>query len=464
MTDLERALKTLNDKTATQQVYWKYYDGPQPLKYSTERLKEKFKDFTTHFEENWCSVAVDTLLDRISLRGFDMRNTKAKKVLQDAWADNRMELDSYDAHTAALVTGEAYVIAWPDEDNNTDVYFNDPQLVHIFYRSDKPKVAEFAAKWWQDEKDGTWKMVLYYPDRLEHYTTRKIAQPTKEDELFPDGDNWQEANKYNRVPVFHIRIGRRKTVSIFEKIKHVQDALNKLFADMMVAAEFGAFKQRYVISNSDTAQLKNVPGAVWDIPAGDGIGQNTEAGEFAETALSPYLDAIDRLANFVAIQTKIPKHYFADAGTSGISGDALIALEAPLVAKVEQIEENFGAGWQELAQFILKIEGIEVSMTEIRPLWKIAETVQPTCEATALNVNFQAGIPVDTQLRRQGWTEEELDQMHRDQTAEKQRNAQLGNQLIKKLMDEEAAQNEPLPNLPQNTNSFEGGADDGAGK
>ena len=38
-----------------------------------------------------------------------------------------------------------------------------------------------------------------------------------------------------------------------------QDAINKLLADMMVAAEFGAFRQRYIISQVDPGSLKNAP-------------------------------------------------------------------------------------------------------------------------------------------------------------------------------------------------------------
>lgn len=440
MTDLENAVEILKSKNVSSQLKWEYYDGPQPLKYSTERLREMFKDYLVHFEMNWCSVVVDTLLDRITLKGLSTADKKANGILHEAWNRNGLQQDAFDAHQDALVTGEAYIIAWPDVENNLELYYNSSRMVHIFYDPDRPKRKQYAAKWWKDST-GCYNMTLYYPDRLEHYKTAKATSLPENAKVFKElGD--AEPNKFGEIPVFPIRVGRHRAKSVFDKIQSNQDAVNKLFSDMMVAAEFGAFKQRYIISQADTEMLKNSPGVIWSIPASDGIGQQTVVGEFNETNLQGYLEAIDRQANFVAIVTKIPKHYFADAGTSGISGDALVALEAPLVKKVEQLATNFTSGWQELGAFILKVNNISTVPTDIKPVWESPKTIQPTAEANSRNVNVQAGIPLTTVLREEGWTDDELAQLKKDQDEANKRNSSLAKALLDKARDAAASMNE----------------------
>ena len=44
----------------------------------------------------------------------------------------------------------------------------------------------------------------------------------------------------------------------------LQNAINKLVTDLMVAAEYGAFMQRWIISNADTSSLKNAPNEIWE--------------------------------------------------------------------------------------------------------------------------------------------------------------------------------------------------------
>ena len=234
-------------------------------------------------------------------------------------------------------------------------------------------------------------------------------RPTKATAFRAD-DPDQADNPFGMIPVFHFRLNRRKKKSELDNVITLQDAVNKLLADMMVAAEFGAYKQRYVISQSDTSDMKNAPGLVWDIPAGDGIGQDTTVGEFNETNLDMYLNSIDKLVNSIAIITRTPKHYFMSTGAN-VSGDALIAMESPLVKKVERFQELFGSVWIELAQFILALSGIQVDSDDINITWERPESVQPVSEAQGYSTSVAAGIPLVSVLQRSGWDKTEIDSM-----------------------------------------------------
>ena len=112
MNDLEMAFDIIIGKRSELDTLWSYADGPQPLKYSTERLKEAFDSINAHFELNWCSVIVDATLDRINLTGFDTRKASVDARLKELFANLHIEIEAYKAHNAALATTEAYLIVW----------------------------------------------------------------------------------------------------------------------------------------------------------------------------------------------------------------------------------------------------------------------------------------------------------------------------------------------------------------
>jgi len=258
-------------------------------------------------------------------------------------------------------------------------------------------------------------------------------------------------NPYGVIPVFHFVINRHAKISELTNIVSLQDAVNKLFSDMMVSAEFGAFKQRYVISNADIKTLKNAPNEIWQLPTGDGVGQGTQVGEFGGTALDNFLNGIDKLANSIAIISRTPKHYFYASG-SNVSGEALIAMEAPLIAKVEQYEEIFGVTWKELGAFLSILNGGSVMAQDLEAVWNPAQSVQPKTEADILKVLKETGIPIDIALRWAGKTEAEIKEIADLVKKEKDSAATQASLMLEKLRAQNAQSNQAVPE--GNTNAL----------
>jgi hypothetical protein len=419
ITDLQRAYKALSGKRKAYTDLWAYYDGKQPTVYTSKRLKEIFKDLDATFNENWCSVVIDCATDRINLQGFSVAGESGKK-LTELFQELQLGLEADDVHEAALVTGEAFLIVWKEEDDPLpQAYYNDPRLCHLFYDPENPRKKSFAAKWWVDEQLKT-RLTLYYPDRLEYYISRGKTDATASANAFmPVPEDDKADNPFGEIPVFHFRPERRTIKGDLANVVPLQNGINKMLADMMVAAEYGAFKQRYVISNADTTNLKNAPNEVWNIPAGDGVGQASQVGQFDATALENYLKAIDSLAAAAAIISRTPKHYlFSQVGTP--SGEALIAMEAPLNKRVQNHIDRFTITWREVAAFLLKLSGAaDVPLISIQPQFTKPETVQPKTEADIRKTNVDSGVPLVTALRWEGKTQEEIDQMTRDKAEER---------------------------------------------
>lgn len=441
-TDVERAYDALTEKRERYNLLFNYYEGAQPLIYSTEHLSDLFRRIEARWVQNWSAVVVDAALERLTFKGWEVDSSsagadgKAKatpktnpagNLLTQIGAATDIEIEVYDAIKDALITGEGFVIAWPDEDDPKafDIYANDPRLVHVFYEPDRPKEMEFAAKWWR--VGNATLMNLYYPERIEHWVgpkhprSGKAFVPLEGTTVDDDGSEVEavpvEDNPYGRVPVFHLRTSRRGPGGELRKIVSTQDAVNKLLADMMVASEFGSFPQRYAITEQDTSKLKISPGTLWSLqPADEGV-QPTAVGAFPTVDVQQYLGAMDKLAASIAIVSRTPKHYFFGQGGDP-SGEALIAMEAPLVKKCEHYGELFGQVWRELGVFLLACKGTTVDPGSVAAVWDSMQTQQPISTTTALLNYVRAGMPLESALRELGWGPDEIKQVMDDKAAE----------------------------------------------
>lgn len=420
--DLKLAFKTLAAKQARYNILFDYYDGDPPLQYVSERLREVFGKREARFSQNWPAVVIDSEADRIQLNGFSVADDdETTGALNDLFEDTELITDVDDVHLAMLVTGEAFVFVWKDGDTDAvEAYYNDPRLCHVFYDPEKPREKRMAAKWWVDASRRR-RINLYYPDRIEYYVSSNYAENTgSATSLYTL--RAPEINPYGVVPIFHFRREKRIIKSALINVIEPADAINKLTQDMMVAAEFGAFKQRWMITNATVAQLKNAPNEIWNLPAGTDGEQPTTVGEFSATELTNYLDAMDKLAYNIAIITRTPKHYFFSQGGDP-SGEALIAMEAPLNKKAQKTIDRVMPVWRQVAAFMAQLSNIEVEPRAIKPLFKRPETVQPKTAAEIREIDTRTGIPLTTALKREGWTDQEIDDMREDKVEEEMQKA-----------------------------------------
>jgi len=132
----------------------------------------------------------------------------------------------------------------------------------------------------------------------------------------------------------------------------------------------------------------------------------------------------------MAVVSHTPKHYFIPTGAN-ISGEALIAMESPLVKKVKSFIDVFSMGWRELAEIVLTYLGKNAD--NIALVWDNVETSQPLTKAQEMQIYLQMGIPLETILKRAGWTASEIEQMHSDMVESKKATSSLGQEVIEYL-------------------------------
>lgn len=440
--DLKYVTQILQAKALTYRRLWDYYDGDHPLRYSTKRLEELFAQIDCKFVWNWCAVVVDSVLDRIDFNQFDVNGNEELADLLNYWLKRtQLDLDMEDVHRAALVTGEAFVAVWKDEETGKiEAYYNDPTLCHVAYDPERPREKLWAAKWWLTA-DGYRRLNVFYPDHIEYYISTeqdKGIGELKFEEFQPEAEN-----PYGQIPIFHFRRDLRRAEAEFSKIIPIQDAINKLFSDLMIAAEFGSVRQRWVIGSFESADVKANPGQTWLLPGAASGEQPTQVGEFSAADLEKFTNTIERLAMAAAIITRTPKHYlFGQGGTP--SGEALVAMEAPLNSKVKRHVSLFSNTWQRVGAFILQLEGFQVDPEDIIPIFDPIESILPLTRAEIRKINTECGIPLATTLRQEGWSEADIEAMKEEKRLERVENT---SSLAQALLEQEREFNAG-PNLP----------------
>jgi len=446
--DLKLIYEALIYKAEQYGQLFDFYDGDHPSTFLTKRLKDLFKKIDVTFSENWCAVVVDSMLERINLKTITVvgenRVLTTSINLINALS---VQLEAEDLHEAVLVTGEGFIMVdrLPERpadiageidaaelgdgaiNPQTEIYFNDPRQVHIFYRNDNPGQIRVAGKWWVDD-NGFRRIKLYYADHFEEWISSALASKVRSYRSFRpitaeegNGEEWWVENPYPLIPIFHFRTKRRKAISELKNAIPPQTTLNKLLNDMMASAEFAAFRQRYIITQADIGEnLENNPGVIWELPAGDGMGEGTKVGEFSETSLTNFMEPINRAALTIATVTRTPKHYFA-TNVAAPSGEALLTLEGPLNKKCQKRIEQFTPVWKSLWQFIMWLEGYPLSKDAIVPVYDKPETIQPLTQSNIRKASRESGLPLKTVLRWEGHTQEQIQQIEEEIDAERER-------------------------------------------
>lgn len=426
-TDVSRACAAIAGKARLQAQMFAYLDGDHPLTYTASRLREIFPQLDGRFSINWCEVVVGALLDRINLRGLESADESVSAALANMWNNAHLATESDLVHESAVTTGEAFLLVWPGDDG-LDIYQQPSWAAHVAYDSERPRLRKWAAKRWLDDELNRWRLNLYYPERIEKYQSQS-------DNLPDTGRGFsmiaEEPNPYGIVPMFRFAVHPRRAKSDLASVIPVQDSINKLLADMMISSEFGSAKQRYRIGGSTLKdKLRNGPGEFWDIPGADIGEQPVSVGEFTAAELENFLNAMDKLAGYISAITRVPAHYFV-GGASQVSGEALIALEAPLNHRAQDRIDRFSETWSEVAAFALLVEGVSVTEQNITPTFDRPETVQPRTAAEITQMRVTSGMPLVSALRREGLTEAELEQIEQDRAAERQaQSVSLGQALI----------------------------------
>jgi hypothetical protein len=318
-----------------------------------------------------------------------------------------------------LISGMSYAVVWPGEDDLAEVMV-ESAISTIVEHHPKMKTRRTAAlRCWQDE-DRYEHVELFLPESV--YMFRSRSRRTSSavssrggwmvdpDAVNVDGQG-RMPNELGVVPVvaFHNRPrlyvshrARWGAHSELAAIMPLQDAVNKLVADMLVASEFAGYPQRWATGyepqvDRDTGQelpppFKPGAGKTWvtDDPG-------SKFGQFEAADLANFVTAIDMVIQHIASISRTPPHYL-NASADRLSGESIKAAETGLVAKTKRRMRYFGEAWEEVMRMAGKIEGNDLAdATSMEVVWSDPES-RTEAEQTDSALKKQALHVPDEQL------------------------------------------------------------------
>ena len=155
----------------------------------------------------------------------------------------------------------------------------------------------------------------------------------------------------------------------------IQDRINTVLFNRLVATDYGAFRQIWA-SGLRVARgvVKTEGGNVAQVVGPFNIGANRllvnenpegRFGSFPESTLRGYLDSVEQDIEQLAAITQTPAHYLLGRLVN-LSADAIRAAEAGLVSKASRRALHLGEGWEEVVRLALQLVGNPAAAERVR--------------------------------------------------------------------------------------------------
>lgn len=404
-----------------------YYDGQHPLAFSSTKFLETFGGLFRAFADNWCGLVVDAVEERLSVTGFraDPDSDKADEDAWRIWQENQLDAQSQLAHTEALISGESYGVVWFGEDRAVpEVTVESPRNVAVACHPKFRRRRQAALRLYMDEW-GFEHAELFLPDRVHLFRSPSprgdvVAWQSSEwvPDLGPDVDaGGSMPNPLGTVPVVSLPNNPRLSppkgyplvaCSEIAQVMPLQDGVNKLVADMLVASESTSMPYRYAIGyelevDPDTNQLRQPaftkPQERWAVLEEQGA----QIGQLSAGDLGNFVQAIEMVVQHIASISRTPPHYL-NASADRLSGESIKAAETGLVAKVKRKQRHFGESWEEVMRLCGRVANLPqlAGATRAETIWGDPESRTMSELVDGALKKMAIGVP-----KRQLW--EDLD-------------------------------------------------------
>jgi hypothetical protein len=408
-----------------------YYRGNSPLTFLSPEAREALGERFGVMGSNLCRLAVTSLAERLRVTGFTLDGSPAEQLWAD-WIGNDLDQVSSVAHREALVLGSAFVIVWADAEGNPSISVESARQVAVVRDPGTRRIVAGVKRW---ETGKTTEAVLYEADRI----TRLRA-----DHLGATGSAMRVVevleNPLGVPPIVELRNNDRLLdggVSELTDLMPLQDALNKLLADMMVGSEYYARPRRWAsgveLVEEDVLDADGNPTGetvtVNPFPEGNRMmiaeDPGAKFGQLPAADLASYKSAIEVIVSQMQAVSGLPAHYVGVTSNQPPSADALRAAEASLTARAEQRQQVFGRAWEDVAKLAHAVRtGLDAQRLNIRVTWADPATRSLAQEADAVVKLFQTGLlPASYALARLGYSEDEVKAIRTARRAEALDNA-----------------------------------------
>jgi hypothetical protein len=419
----------LTERRADILRYASYYEGEQQkLAFAQARYKTAFQQIFEDWRDNFCGLIIDSATERMRVEGFRLPSDgKMDKDAREFWQRNSLDALANGVHLDAMVQGRAYVIVWQGKNGQPTITPVSAEEMVVQYKPGSLTELEAAARFFQDAWGRTW-VTLW----TEEYVYEVPLGKTQ----------WEQGvrrpNPMKVVPVvpFHNRsrlVG--DPYSDLANVIPIQDAINKITSDALLASEFAAWPQRWVTGLEIQTDENDNPKPPYDVGVDKLLqAENPEVvfGQFQASDLKNYVNLINLLVQHLSSVSRTPSHYFLVNQGNAPSGEAIISAEAGLVSKVKERMLYFGEAWEQVIRLCFRVKRDKrAEEFSLETVWADPEYRTEAQHIDSLLKLKQLNVPEEILWMRAGFSATEIQafrEMRKEDAKEAKEVAELGPQ------------------------------------
>lgn len=349
----------------------------------------------------FAGLVVDAIADRVELTGIRLDQPQADLEIWRILEENHIDATQREVHVESLTYRYGYMSVWPTNDEAMPATIVPESALQVTHEEDPANGKTIAVlKMWTDEIANVVYSNLYLPDGWYQWQAPPIASA---DSANPDGTAVAEI--VNRYPEQNYQwtprgmtaeeladateeelLAEKQTnpfdpelpfvpfpnrpalvtggTSEIDDLLPILKRIDKLTLDMMLAAEVGAFRQKWATGlevpvNPETQEaIEPFDAAIRKLWVSES--PDTKFGDFGATDLQPYLTAIDSQVATLSAVSRVPAHYLLSPSlVNPPSAETAMAADAGLVQKAETQMKTWGEAYEQVTRLVLIAGGQE---------------------------------------------------------------------------------------------------------
>lgn len=444
---VQRIYARLNNRRPSIDKYEQYQRGEQPLSFATAEWKKQNAERYSGFSDNWCGPVVAAEAERIRYTGMKMADAAQAKLLHEHWLRNELDMQSSQGFVTTLTATRSFAIVWGDRKTDAPIVtWEHPSNVEIEYDWENPLIRKAALKTWVDETKEY--ATLYTPDQIWKFERNRMKMAQEQESqaqqsrtgtaadggwtmrYVPGDATWPLANPLGVVPV--VEVPNRPTlkgdpVSEIQGVIPMQDAINLLWAYMLLAADYASMEARVVLGSAPPMipQLDGNGKKIGEKPLDLQIlrekritylsDPNAKIDSWKAAQLDVFTNAIDVAVGHIASQTRTPPTYLVSkTGMSNVNGEGLKASEIGLNKKVLEFQSFAGPALREVNRLIALVIGDEALASAVqlgKVTWMNPEIRSEAQLADMLVKKKSIGYPLEYLMELDGIEPLEIDRI-----------------------------------------------------
>ncbi len=401
--DVNDLIVLLGRKSVRNRLRTRYYDSRQTIQHLGIAVPPQLQSVETVI--GWPAKSVDALEQRIDLDGFVLANGNLDDFgLDQIWDNNRLSLESSEAHISALKYAVTFVAVLAGEKTigEPDVVIRPLSATGTTAKWDPiARRVKTALSVTQVTDSGEVKEFILYNDKFVHTLTF-------------DGAKWvndSRAHVLGRAPIavlpfrpsLEYPFGRSR---ISRAVMSITDRAVRTLLRMEVSAEFYSSPQRYVLgaNEKDFVGADGKPRTGWEVMLGKVLALEGDpnsdklpvVGQFAQMTMQPHVEMVRADAALFAGETGLPVSSLGIIHDNPASDAAMQTAYLDLVKTAERAAIPFGMGWVDAMKLAVMVrDGLSEPPSELAGLKaKFRNPATSTrTEAANATVQFVSAFP-----------------------------------------------------------------------